>query len=224
MTTFNDIFKSSFIENVSSFSLSDTLIGLAFAFAVGMFIFFVYKKSFSGVMYSTGFALTLPSLAMVTTLVIMAVTSNVVLSLGMVGALSIVRFRTAIKEPMEIVFLFWALAAGIVIGAGMIPLVVCGSVILGIFILVMANKKTAFTPYIIVVNCADEQAEKNAFEIISQNADKTVVKSKTARKDNIELTAEIRLKDASTAFVNDICRIEGVSDAVLVSYNGEYMS
>ena len=224
MTTFNDIFKSSFISNISSFSLSDTLIGLAFAFAVGLFIFFVYKKSFAGVMYSSSFALTLPSLAMVTTLVIMAVTSNVVLSLGMVGALSIVRFRTAIKEPMEIVFLFWALAAGIVIGAGMIPLVVCGSVILGIFILLMANKKTAFTPYIIVVNCANEQAEKNAFDIINKNADKTVVKSKTVRKDNIELTAEIRLKDASTAFVNDVCKVEGVSDAVLVSYNGEYMS
>lgn len=224
MTTFNDIFKSSFLENVSSFSLSDTLIGLAFALAVGMFIFFVYKKSFSGVMYSTGFALTLPALAMVTTLVIMAVTSNVVLSLGMVGALSIVRFRTAIKEPMEIVFLFWSLAVGIVIGAGMIPLAVCGSAILGVFIILMANKKSAFTPYIIVVNCRDEQSEKSAFELITKNADKTVVKSKTVRKDNTELTAEIRLKDASTAFVNEICRIDGVLDAVLVSYNGEYMS
>ena len=224
MTTFNDIFKSSFLENVSSFSLSDTLIGLAFAFAVGMFIFFVYKKSFAGIMYSSSFALTLPALAMVTTLVIMAVTSNVVLSLGMVGALSIVRFRTAIKEPMEIVFLFWALAAGIVIGAGMIPLVVCGSVIIGLFILVMANKKANFTPYIIVVNCDDENAEKKAFDIIGKNADKTVVKSKTVRKDGIELTAEIRLKDVSTAFVNEICKESGVKDAVLVSYNGEYMS
>ena len=224
MTTFNDIFKSSFMDNISSFSLTDSLIGLAFAFAVGMFIFFVYKKSFSGVMYSTGFALTLPALAMVTTLVIMAVTSNVVLSLGMVGALSIVRFRTAIKEPMEIVFLFWAIAAGIVIGAGMIPLVVCGSVILGIFILIMSNKKTNITPYIIVVNCADEASEQRASQLIANSTDKFVVKSKTVRADNIELTAEIRLKDNSTAFVNEICKAEGVKDAVLVSYNGEYMS
>ena len=124
--TFNDIFKSSFLENVSEFSILDTLIGMAFALAIGLFIYLIYKKTFSGVMYSSGFALALPGLSLVTTLVIMAVTSNVVLSLGMVGALSIVRFRAAIKEPMEIVYLFWALAVGIVIGAGMIPLAVIG--------------------------------------------------------------------------------------------------
>ena len=127
--SFNDIFKSSFLENVTQFSVADTLIGMAFALAIGLFIFLIYKKTFNGVMYSTGFAMTLVGLTLVTNLVIMAVTSNVVLSLGMVGALSIVRFRTAIKEPMEIVFLFWALAAGIVVGAGMIPLAVIGSAI-----------------------------------------------------------------------------------------------
>ena len=129
--SFNDIFKSSFLENVTQFSVADTLIGMGFALAIGLFIFLIYKKTFNGVMYSTGFAMTLVGLTLVTNLVIMAVTSNVVLSLGMVGALSIVRFRTAIKEPMEIVFLFWALAAGIVVGAGMIPLAVVGSAIIG---------------------------------------------------------------------------------------------
>ena len=128
--TFNDIFKSSFLENVSEFSILDTLIGLAVAQVIGLFIFIIYKKTLTGVLYSSGFALTLVGLSLVTTLVIMAVTSNVVLSLGMVGALSIVRFRTAIKEPVEIVFLFWSLAVGIVIGAGMIPLAVIGSAII----------------------------------------------------------------------------------------------
>lgn len=118
--TFNDIFKSSFLENVTSISILDMALALVLAFGVGLFIFFIYKKTFTGVMYSTGFAMSLVGLSLVTTLVIMAVTSNVVLSLGMVGALSIVRFRSAIKEPMEIVSLFWALAVGIVIGAGMI--------------------------------------------------------------------------------------------------------
>ena len=118
--SFNDIFKSSFLENVSEFSILDTVIGLAVALVIGLFIFIIYKKTLTGVLYSSGFALTLVGLSLVTTLVIMAVTSNVVLSLGMVGALSIVRFRTAIKEPVEIVFLFWSLAVGIVIGAGMI--------------------------------------------------------------------------------------------------------
>lgn len=129
--TFNDIFKSSFLENVSEFSILDTLIGLAVALVIGLFIFIIYKKTLTGVLYSSGFALTLVGLSLVATLVIMAVTSNVVLSLGMVGALSIVRFRTAIKEPVEIVFLFWSLAVGIVIGAGMIPLAVIGSAIIG---------------------------------------------------------------------------------------------
>lgn len=104
--TFSDIFKSSFLESVTEFSPLDVLLGMVVALVVGLFIFVIYKKTFTGVMYSTGFALTLVGLALVTTLVIMAVTSNVVLSLGMVGALSIVRFRAAIKEPMEIVFLF----------------------------------------------------------------------------------------------------------------------
>lgn len=129
--SFNDIFKSSFLENVSEFSILDTVIGLAVALVIGLFIFIIYKKTLTGVLYSSGFALTLVGLSLVTTLVIMAVTSNVVLSLGMVGALSIVRFRTAIKEPVEIVFLFWSLAVGIVIGAGMIPLAVIGSAIIG---------------------------------------------------------------------------------------------
>ena len=118
--TFNDIFKSSFLNNITSISLFDMSLALLLAFGVGMFIFFVYKKTFSGVMYSSGFGVTLIALTMITTLVILAVTSNVVLSLGMVGALSIVRFRTAIKEPLDIAFLFWSIAVGIVLAAGLI--------------------------------------------------------------------------------------------------------
>lgn len=129
--SFHDIFKSSFLESVSEFSIVDTILGMAIAVVIGLYIFMIYKKTLSGIMYSSSFALTLVGLSLVTTLVIMAVTSNVVLSLGMVGALSIVRFRAAIKEPVEIVFLFWALAAGIVIGAGMIPLAIIGSAMIG---------------------------------------------------------------------------------------------
>ena len=133
---FSDIFKSSFLNNVTEFSFLDTILALVVALLIGLFIFTVYKKTLTGVMYSNGFALTLVGLSLVTTLVILAVTSNVVLSLGMVGALSIVRFRTAIKEPVEIVFLFWSLAVGIVVGAGMIPLAIIGSVIIGIILFV----------------------------------------------------------------------------------------
>lgn len=115
--SFNDIFKSSFLENITSVSPLDMVISLALAFGIGLFIFLIYKKTFAGVMYSSSFGVTLAALTMISTFVILAVTSNVVLSLGMVGALSIVRFRTAIKEPLDIAFLFWAIAAGIVLAA-----------------------------------------------------------------------------------------------------------
>ena len=200
--SFNDIFKSSFLENVSEFSILDTVIGLAVALVIGLFIFIIYKKTLTGVMYSSGFALTLVGLSLVTTLVIMAVTSNVVLSLGMVGALSIVRFRTAIKEPVEIVFLFWSLAVGIVIGAGMIPLAVIGSAIIGVILLLFANRKIHNNPYILVMNCADEKAEKAVLDILGKDTEHYIVKSKTITTAGIELTAELRTKDASTSFVN----------------------
>ena len=222
--TFNDIFKSSFLENVSEFSILDTLIGLAVALVIGLFIFIIYKKTLTGVLYSSGFALTLVGLSLVTTLVIMAVTSNVVLSLGMVGALSIVRYRTAIKEPVEIVFLFWSLAVGIVIGAGMIPLTVIGSAIIGVILLLFANRKIHNDPYILVTNCTDENAENAVMDILGKEAEHCVVKSKTVTTSGIELTAELRTKTASTAFVNAIAQLPGVETATLVSYNGEYLS
>ena len=222
--TFNDIFKSSFLESVTEFSLLDVAIGMLFALVLGLFIFAIYKKSFSGVMYSAGFGMSLIELSLVTTLVIMAVTSNVVLSLGMVGALSIVRFRAAIKEPMEIVFLFWSLAVGIVIGAGMIPLAVIGSLIIGIILVLFANRKLNNTPYILIVNCENENAEKSAVEMIKSSVGKYLVKSKTVNSSGIELTAEIKVKEGSMDFVNRVNGIEGVTDATLVSFNGEYMS
>ncbi len=222
--SFNDIFKSSFLENVSEFSMIDTLLGLAAALVISLFIFVIYKKTLTGVMYSSSFALTLVGLSLVTTLVIMAVTSNVVLSLGMVGALSIVRFRTAIKEPVEIVFLFWSLASGIVIGAGMVPLAMIGSAIIGIVLLLFANRKIHSNPYILVLNLRDEKAEETALEILKQGVLQYTVKAKTINASGIELTAELRLQDATTTLINRIVEASGVEHATLVSYNGEYMS
>ena len=222
--TFSDIFKSSFLESITEFSPLDVLLGMAASLVVGLFIFVIYKKTFTGVMYSTGFALTLVGLALVTTLVIMAVTSNVVLSLGMVGALSIVRFRAAIKEPMEIVFLFWSIAAGIVIGAGMIPLAVVGSAVIGVVLLLFANRKSREDAYILVLNCADEAAEQAAMDLVRKVALRCGVKTKTVNRNGIELTAELRIKKDDTAFVNRVMELSGISDAALVSYNGEYMS
>ena len=221
--TFNDIFKSSFLENVTSVSLLDMGVALVLAFLLGLFIFMIYKKTFSGVMYSSSFGVTLVALTMITTLVILAVTSNVVLSLGMVGALSIVRFRTAIKEPLDIAFLFWSIAVGIVLAAGMIPLAVIGSVVIGLMLLVFANKKSHINPYIVVIRCADHASETTAMEFLKNQTQRCVVKSKTAQKGEVELNLEIRLKEDNTDFINDLAEMNGVYSAVLVSYNGDYM-
>ena len=221
--TFNDIFKSGFMENVSSVSVVDMAAALLLAFGLGMFIFLVYKKTFSGVMYSSGFGLTLIAPTMITTVVILAVTSNVVLSLGMVGALSIVRFRTAIKEPLDIAFLFWSIAAGIVLAAGMLPLAVFGSLFIGIVLLVFVNRKPHLNPYIVVIGCEGHESERQALEFLKGRVQRCVVKSKTAQKGMVELNLEIRMKEDNTDFINELAAMDGINSAVLVSYSGEYM-
>ena len=221
--TFQDIFKSSFLENISSVSIFDMALALTLAFGVGLFIFLVYKKTYQGVMYSSSFGVTLVALTMITTVVILAVTSNVVLSLGMVGALSIVRFRTAIKEPLDIAFLFWAIAVGIVLAAGLIPLAVIGSVVIGLVLLVFVNKKSSCDPYIVVVQCDGHEAERQAKQYLDAQTRRCVVKSKSVQKGAVELNLEIRLKDDSTDFINTLSDMEGIRSAVLVSYNGDYM-
>ena len=221
--SFNDIFKSSFIDNISSISIIDISIALLLALCIGMFIFMVYKKTFQGVMYSSSFGVTLVALTMISTLVILAVTSNVVLSLGMVGALSIVRFRTAIKEPLDIAFLFWSIAVGIVLAAGMIPLAVIGSIAIGFTLLILVNKKSSVNPYILILNCESKDNEDKAIEFIRGNTEKCVVKSKTVQKNNIEINFDIRLKNDNTEFINELADMVGVNSAVLVSYNGDYL-
>jgi uncharacterized membrane protein YhiD involved in acid resistance len=220
--TFGDIFKSSFLENVTSVSILDMVIAMVLAFGLGVFIFLVYQKTFKGVLYSSSFGVTLIALTMISTLVILAVTSNVVLSLGMVGALSIVRFRTAIKEPLDIAFLFWSIAAGIVLAAGMIPLAVFGSVLIGVILIVFVNKKPHTDPYIIVINCTDS-AEAAVMDDLKNAVQKCVIKSKTVTCGTVELHFEVRLKSGDTFFVNGLSKKAGVSSAVLVSYNGDYL-
>ncbi len=222
--TFNDIFKSSFLEKAVEFSILDVAISLILSFAVGLFIFYVYKKTFSGVMYSASFGISIMAMTLITTLIILAVTSNIILSLGMVGALSIVRFRTAIKEPLDIAFLFWAISAGIVIGAGLIPLAVIGSVFIGLIMLIFVNKKSSDTPYIIVMSLDDDEAETHAAAMIKSKTKKMLIKSKTVSAEGIELTVEVRLIDMSAKLINELLSVKGVRNATLVSFNGEYMS
>lgn len=221
--TFSDIFKSSFLENVTAISVLDMLLTIVLSFGVGLFIFLVYKKTYRGVMYSAGFGTTLIALTMITSIVILAVTSNVVLSLGMVGALSIVRFRTAIKDPLDIAFLFWSIAAGIILAAGMIPLAIIGSVCIGMILLVFVNKKSNTHPYIVVLSCNDHDTEVKAKEFLAKNVTKSTIKSKSAVKGAIELNIEVRLKEDDTDFINILSEMPGINSAVIVSYNGDYM-
>lgn len=223
MLSFNDIFKNSFLEKVSQFSIMDTIVALAFALVIGLFIMIVYKKTFRGVMYSQSFGVSLLLMTLITTFILLAVTSNVVLSLGMVGALSIVRFRTAVKETIDVTYIFWSISAGIIIGAGLFPLAVIGSLIVGLTMILFVNKKPGDSPYILVVNCRDEDSEKRAAEITAAHCKRSQIKSKTVSAEGgIEFTLEVRLKEEATGFVNEISRAEGVRSAVLVSYNGEY--
>ncbi len=221
--TFNDIFKSSFLENIASISILDMLLTIVLSFGIGVFIFLIYKKTYRGVMYSASFGTTLIGLTMVTAIVLLAITSNVVLSLGMVGALSIVRFRTAIKDPLDIVFLFWSIGAGIILAAGMIPLAVIGSIFIGLILLVFVNRKSHTHPYMIVLHCENHDAEIHAKELVEKNVIRSTLKSKSAASGGIELNIEVRLKDDDTDFIHTISEISGITSAVIVSYNGDYM-
>lgn len=223
---FGDIFKNSFMEGFYStdVSLATVLLSMAIVCLIALYIFFAYRLLTRRTFYNKNFGISLAALAIITAAIILTIQSSIVISLGMVGALSIVRFRAAIKEPVEIVFLFWSLAAGIVIGAGMIPLAVIGSAIIGVILLLFANRKIHNKPYILVLSCVSEAAEQAALDLLGQCAAHYIVKSKTVTAGGIELTAELRTKDASTAFVNQISEITGVDSATLVSYNGEYMA
>ncbi len=221
--TFQDIFKSGFLDSFQSFSLADIVISLAAAFFIGLFIFYVYQKTYSGVLYSRSFNVSLVAILLVTTLVICGVTSNVVLSLGMVGALSIVRFRTAVKDPMDLVFLFWAIAEGILCGAALLPLALLGCPVIGLFLLVFANRQQKDNPYLIIIRLEDMEREGEIAAFLRKQVKKMLLKSKTVTGGaGTELIYEIRPVDGDSRFVNTISKMEGVESAVMVSYDGNY--
>ena len=208
----------------ANLSVTTILITLLTAAVCGAVIYLVYRFFNRSVIYNENFNILVILTTVVTSFIIMTISSNVVLSLGMVGALSIVRFRTAIKEPVEIVFLFWALAAGIVVGAGMIPLAVVGSAIIGVILLVFANRKVRNDPYILVLSCADEAAGRRAMQLLEQQVAHCTVKSMTVNESGVELTAEVRTKkDGSTGVVGAVAALPEVRSATLVSYNGAYL-
>jgi len=225
-TTFSDIIKKSVLGNFSSSNISvmKIIITLAIAFAIGFFIYILYKRIFSGVLYSKSFNVSLIGMTMVTAMVIIAINSNLVLSLGMVGALSIVRFRTPIKDPTDLIFLFWAAAAGIVTGAGFFTLAIIGSVIIGLVLFMFIKNSSVEDPYLLVVNCDSDDSEQLLLKQIGSVVKRYNVKQKTVSQDNIEVTLEIRLRKGEGDFINQISALQGIRNAVLISYNGDYVS
>jgi len=225
MLSFQDLIKKSYTQlNFSStLSTSDIAIVLFVTFLIGMFIFYVYKKTFQGILYTQSFNVSLVMVAVVTSLVIMTISSNFILSLGMVGALSIVRFRTAIKDPMDIVFMFWAIAVGIANGAGFFKISIIGSIFIGIILLILTKYKSTSTPYLLIINYLDDGHDKMMKHLKTELKD-FKIKAKTISNKNVELTLEIRIDNEDTSFVNRLSKLDGVKNAVLVSYNGDYVS
>ena len=223
--SFIDIIKKSVLSNFASdISITNTLITMSMAFLIGFFIFLLYKQIFSGVLYSKSFNVTLIGITMVTAMIIIAINSNLILSLGMVGALSIVRFRTPIKDPTDLIFIFWGAAAGIVVGAGFYSLAVIASVMIGIVMFIFIKKSSFETPYLLVVNCDGDDSEKHVLSLINSHTKRNNLKQKNVSKDNIELTLEVRVKEKESSFVNQISAIVGVKNAVLISYSGDFVS
>lgn len=221
MTTFEDIIKKSVLtlESFRTVSYYDVIVGLIISFAIGMFIYAIYRKTFRGVVYSYNYNVSFVLMTMITTLVIMTISTNIVLSLGMVGALSIVRFRTAVKDPLDIVYMFWAISAGIATGAKIYPLAIGGSLIIGLVIFWMSRRKVKEEAFLLIIRHTDEATNELRPELKKLRGK---LKSKNVRKNYTEVTYEIRLVDDNTAFLQTLIDIKGVSDASLVNYTGDY--
>jgi hypothetical protein len=222
--TFSDIIKNGILEEFSN-TLSPTrvILTLLLACAIGLFILLIYKKTFTGVLYSRSFGLSLIMVTLITSLIIMPITSNITLSLGMVGALSIVRFRTAVKDAMDTMFMFWGIAAGICLGANFWEIALVGSLTIGLIMVVITGLKikTAL-PFILVLHF-HEAASPEVRKLLSKQPSHKL-KSKSVRGNTVELTVELRLKDGNDGYVDNFLNIEGVYDASLLSYQGDIVS
>jgi uncharacterized membrane protein YhiD involved in acid resistance len=220
----NQLFSVSFFEKAAAFSLPDTLLVLLTAALLGLFIAALYRATFQGVMYTMTYGVTLVAVCMVSALILCVVTSNVVLTLGMVGALSIIRFRTSIKEPLDIGFMFWAVAAGIATGAGMAGVAAVGSLSIGIVVVLLMRGRQNGVPYILILNVNGQEVEDKAMTLVREHVKRCRIKSKRVSKEGTEVTVDVRLKQENTDFMHALCAMEGVANAVLVTYSGEYMT
>jgi len=217
MDFFKSILNSSFFDNMQGVSLADSATALFFALSMGLFIFLVYHKCHRGEIYSISFGVTLTIMTLISTLLILAVASNALLSLGMVGALSIVRFRAAVEEPMDIAFLFWAIASGIVLAAGLIPLVVLGSIFIGSVLFAFSLKNNMVPSFEVMVRCKSGETESFVFGIIRDSCSKATLKNRSLWQDETEISYTVRLKNGFVGFIDDISALENVNTVIISS-------
>ena len=224
VASYKDIVKQSFLEFQSAgLTIADIATSLLFTFVISLLIFWLYKKSFRGVLYTHSFNVSLVMVSLVTALVIMTISTNLILSLGMVGALSIVRFRTAVKDPLDIVFMFWAIAVGIANGAMQFELAIVGSFFIAIVVVILSNIKLQNHPYLLVMHYKSVD-EKEILIQLNKIIKSYKLKSKTVSNELVELTLEVRVKKHNIGFVDEISKINNVKDLGLVSYEGDYVS
>ena len=214
-----DVIQGKFIQEFSAISMGDVLVAITLSFLLSLFIVFVYRSTYAGVNFSSGFAGCLMMISMVTTLVILVISSNVVLSLGMVGALSIVRFRTAVKEATDTAFLFWSIATGILCGAGYVTISILATLLLGmLFVLIhVLGKKQQFGSYMIVVRYGAGSPVEDQL----MNLPGFVMKNKSMTREYTELVGEVRLKGSNPQALNDLRGVEGVQEiSIMASASG----
>jgi len=223
---FTDVLKKSFtsIDFSSTLTIIDILSILLITLFMGLFIFYVYKRTFRGVLYTESYNISLVAVALVTALVIMTISSNIILSLGMVGALSIVRFRTAIKDSMDIVFMFWAIAIGIANGAGYFKISVTGSVVIALALFFLSKYKSSKSPYLLIIDTESSDAEMVKSSVAKLFSDLNL-KSESTSNGLTELTIEIRMNQEDKIKISErLQSIPQIHKSALLSYNGDYIS
>ena len=222
MATFKDIFKKSFLEGYASAEITTVTIltALGIACVLALYIFFVYRVVTRKTFYSKNFDITLAVITVITAALILTMQSSVVLSLGMVGALSIVRFRTAVKDPMDLAFLFWSISVGIICGAGLAQVAVILSVVITVGILILDQMPVAKAPMILVVNANDLDAEDAIAEAVGKYVKHMSVKSRNLTDVSLDLVIELRTAEGS-ALVRDVKKVAGVTAVSLLAHDGE---
>lgn len=220
--SFADIFKKSFLEGYASgqIDITEIVICMLITVLIGMYIFMVYRIITRNSFYNRNFNLSLIALAVITAAIILTIQSNIVISLGMVGALSIVRFRTAIKDPMDLVFLFWSISIGIICGAGFAVVAVIASVIITVIVLLFERLSVGTAAVILLVNATDYKTESQIMSIVESHCSMYKVKARNLTKDKLDLAVEVKT-DKGAALVEQLMDLECVTSASLVDHDGE---